>query len=216
MKVFIWIACCLAPLMICASLEDAELLLLLLEGGAVGLAIYLCKKWDKHTAKSPVQQINPAEPTQAEPTQAEPEKVERHRVAGTSFRMTDIMSLGVENDDYSLTKRMMIDEGLIGERVYKMDFYAYDVELLPEPENPEDPRAIRVVVDDVHIGYIKKGSCAHIHNLLREGKIESIECEIKGGQYKILLEDCDEYGKDTYELEKDEAPIYADLFIKIK
>lgn len=160
-----------------------------------------------------------AEPVQVEAApspKTEPSKIEHHRVAGTSFRLKEIQSLGVENSDYNLTKREMIDECLIGERVYRTDFYASKVELIPEPENPHDPRAIRVEADGVHIGYIKSGSCAHIHKLLNEDKIESIKCEMGGGRYKILLEDYDEDGNEVYEFERDEAPFYASLYIKIK
>lgn len=164
----------------------------------------------------PTQEAPAAEESHAHHTPAEPQKIERHKVAGTSFRLAELQPLGVENDDYELTRRGMIDAGLIGERVYKTDYFANKVELIPEPENPHDHNAIRVVVDGVHIGYIKAGSCAHIHNLIREDKIETVKCEIEGGRYKILLEDYDEDGKETYELEKDEAPIHAELFIKIK
>lgn len=173
------------------------------------------KQKTSETAQEPVENTIP-ESHQAHSSQSEPQKVEHHKVAGTSFRLEAIQSLGVENDDYELSKRAMIDAGLTGERVYKTDFYASKVELIPEPENPHDPHAIRVVVDGVHIGYIKSGSCSHIRNLLGGDKIESIKCEIKGGRYKILLEDSDEDGNEIYELEKDETPIYAELFIKIK
>ncbi len=152
----------------------------------------------------------------AQDTQAEPQKTERHKVAGTSFHLKEIQTLGVENSEYKMTKKQLIDEFRIAQRVYKTDYYANNIELIPEPENPHDPRAIRVVADGVHIGYIKSGSCAHIHKLLDEDKIESIKCEIEGGRYKILLEDCDEDGNATYELENDEIPLHADLFIKIK
>lgn len=146
----------------------------------------------------------------------EPSKIERHKVAGTSFHLKEIQSLGVENSEYKMTKKQLIDEYRIAQRVYQIDYYASKTELIPEPENPHDPRAIRVVADGVHIGYIKSGSCAHIHKLLNEDKIESIKCEIEGGRYKIVLEDYDEDDKVSYRLENDEIPLHADLFIKIK
>ena len=168
------------------------------------------------SAQTSTESAAPETERRPQPSQTTQQKVEHHKVAGTSFRMDAIQSLGIENDDYELSKRAMIDEGLICERVYKTDYYANKTDLIPEPENPHDPNAIKVVVDGVHIGYIKSGSCAHVHNLLREEKIESVKCEIKGGPYKILLEDCDEDGNETYELEKDETPVYAEVTIKIK
>lgn len=161
-------------------------------------------------------QAGAGSPVAAPSAKAEPAKIEHHRVAGTSFRMKEIRSLGAENFDYDLKKREMIDAGLIDERVYRTDFYASKVELIPEPENPQDPRAIRVVVDGVHIGYIKSGSCAHIRKLLSAGMIASIKCEIGGGRYKILCAHYDENGKEVYDLQTGEAPIYASLYIKLK
>lgn len=146
----------------------------------------------------------------------EPSKIERHKVAGTSFHLKEIQTLGVENHEYKMTKKQLVDEVRIAQRIYKTDYYATNIELIPEPENPHDPRAIRVVADGVHIGYIKSGSCAHIHKLLDEDKIESIKCEIEGGRYKIVLEDYDEDDKASYRLENDEIPLHADLFITIK
>ena len=186
-----------------------------------GLVAVICwmlgSAWAKNSALvTPEQDAPAAEENPAQVPQAEPQKTERHKVAGTSFRLDEIQSLGSENTDYELSKKGLIDAGLIGERVYQIDYYATNIELIPEPENPHDPRAIRVVADGVHIGYIKSGSCAHIHKLLDEDKIESIKCKIEGGRYKIVLEDYDEDGESVYTLEKDEIPLHADLSIKIK
>ena len=153
------------------------------------------------------------------PAAPQPEtKVEKHRVAGTSFRLDEIMAMGVENFDYSRSKRELIDDCLTGERIYRTIYNIRSTTLEPEPDNPEDPKAIKVVVDGVHIGYIKAGSCAHIHKVLREGRLERVRCEIKGGPYKILLEDfdADDLGEPTYTLERDTAPIYAELYITVK
>lgn len=142
--------------------------------------------------------------------------VEKHKVAGISFREDALRSLGTANDEFNLTKRRMIEDGLIGERVYKTEFFTISCDLIPEPDNPADPNAIRVVVDGAHIGYIKKGSCAHIHNLLREGRIQKVSCEIGGGPYKIILTDYDEDGEEIYNLIKETIPFYAVVSITLK
>jgi hypothetical protein len=88
---------------------------------------------------------------------------------------------------------------------------------VPEPENPHDPKAIKVLVDGVHVGYIKAGSCAHIHKLIRENRIQKIVPRIVGGKYKELY--CfDEYDRRAgrsagYELEKDETTLGVRLEI---
>jgi hypothetical protein len=143
-------------------------------------------------------------------------KVEHHRIAGTSFRLDAIKELLDENPDYPLNKRELIDQGLTDERIYKMEVYNHSAVLEPEPENPTDPKAIKVLTEGVHIGYIKAGPCAHIHKALREGRIESAEIEIKGGEYKILLEDVDEDGESVYSLERATVPFSAVLSLTLK
>lgn len=163
----------------------------------------------KETPTTPTSAPTPAQPLKPAP------KIEHHNVAGTGFRREALLALGSENDDYTKTKRELIEDDIIGERVYKTDFYANRVELVPEPDNPHDPNAIKVVVDGQHIGYIKKGSCAHVRNLLENDAIKAMRCEIKGGRYKMLLEEDDDE-KTRYELITDEHPLCADLYITLK
>lgn len=176
------------------------------------LLVYLQRR-----PQTPPQPTPPQAPTQKAPAPSAPQpKVERHRVTGTSFHLDAIKALGVYNFDYDKNKREMIEDGLVGERIWQTDFFPRVTTLEPEPTNPEDPKAIKVVVDGVHIGYIKAGSCAHIHKVMREGRLESVKGEIKGGKYKIIVEDFDEDGNSTYSLERDDVPIYADVYIAIK
>lgn len=139
-------------------------------------------------------------------------KVETHKITGMSHYIDNIMSLASENYDYSLKKRELIEEDILNERIYQYEFYPIKTELIPEPDNPYDPNAVKVIVDGEHVGYIKKGSCSRILKLLREDMIEKIETEIKGGKYKIVLYDYD----DTYTLEKDNAPFSVHLSITVK
>lgn len=171
--------------------------------------------WLPRLAQNAQQAVPVKSPTPAPSASAPQQKVERHRVAGTSFRLDAIHSMGVNNFDYDKSKRELIEDGLVGERIWRTDYFPRATTLQPEPDNPEDPKAIKVVVDGVHIGYIKAGSCAHIHKATREGRIESVKCEIKGGKYKIVLEDLDEDGDSVYTLDSDDVPLYADLYITL-
>lgn len=136
-----------------------------------------------------------------------------YKVTGLAHYMENLMALASENDDYRLSKRDLIDNGLTDERVYQYEFYVNKAELVPEPDNPHDPKAIKVLVDGQHVGYIKAGSCAHLNKVIREGRIEKIDVEVGGGKYKIVREDCDEFGKDVYEMERDDIPFYVHLHI---
>ena len=154
----------------------------------------------------------------SEPVAETPKKkIENHRVAGTSFRLDSIKDLMFENPAYDFSKKELIDDGRTDERIYEFAVYEDSAVLEPEPDNPEDPKAIKVLTSGVHIGYIKAGSCAHIHKLLREERIEKATIEIKGGKYKILLEDYDDYtDKSSYSLERDSIPFSAVLTLTLK
>lgn len=137
---------------------------------------------------------NKSENTQSEEVVKQPETRPRpkketkgHKVAGTSFRQDAFNQLNKElNQDYGLTKKELIAAGLVDKLIYQYKFIPEMVELIPEPTNEHDPKAIKVVVDGVHIGYIKKGSCAHIHKLIENDGIKSIEAYIYGGKYKVI------------------------------
>lgn len=140
-------------------------------------------------------------------------KVETHKVTGVSFRENEILKLGLENEYYDLSCNELTELGYWDERIYQYEFNTNKVELLPEPTNPHDPKAIKVMIDDVHVGYIKAGSCSRIHNLLNDDKILKIECEIRGGKYKYIGYDD---VKDSYYITKDTAPISVHLKLYIK
>ena len=145
------------------------------------------------------------------------EKTKTYKVAGVTHYTENIMNLSSENSDYFLSKRELIEEDLTNERIWKYEFYPERVELVPEPDNPEDRNAIKVIVDDEHVGYIKRGSCTHVHTLLNTGNITSITCTIGGGPYKYISEEYDdERDKEVYTLEKDETTLFVRLEISEK
>ena len=80
-------------------------------------------------------------------------------------------------------------------------------------DKSDDPKAIKVVIDGMHVGYIKSGSCAHVKNLLKSGRIQRITADIMGGPYKLLYFDDSE---DKYELEKGERGLSIEIHIILK
>ena len=138
-------------------------------------------------------------------------------VTGISHYMDALLSLGYENPDYDLSKRELIDAGLIGERIYELAFDPVKVDLVPEPNNPADKNAIQVFVDGAMVGYIKKGSCSQVKNLLASDAFVGASCDIFGGKYKIIHEDYnEETEKETYELERAETSYKITVHIKLK
>jgi len=145
----------------------------------------------------------------------EPPKTKTFKVAGISSHREKVLNIASENSDYDMGKRAIIEAGLANERIYKYEFYPSKVELVPEPDNPHDPKAVKVVVDGEHIGYIKEGSRSHVLNLLSQNLIKKIDCEIYGGNYKILS--WDEFDdEDPGEIEKDATEFGAKVIITLK
>ena len=150
--------------------------------------------------------------TPVAPPAQEEKKTSSHNVAGTNYRQAAIKSLGTKNPDFALTKAELFKRGLDG--VFEYTFSPKKAELVPEPDNPKDPNAIKVVVDGVHVGYIKAGSCARVHKMIREDRIEKIEARIFGGASKYLYtDDADPKKLSDYTLERSDGSFGVQLTI---
>lgn len=143
-------------------------------------------------------------PRKKEPAKTPGAKTVYHKVSGTSRKQKELLAMGKKNPDYALTKRELVKKWPDGVTVYEYKFSPKKAELVPDPDNEHNPKAIKVFVDGVHVGYIKDGSCAHIHKLLRENRLQSVTAQIVGGNYKVL--DPCVYGENNkveyYEFEK--------------
>lgn len=172
---------------------------------------------DEKTIEKPVISAAPVQaeaPASAAPAPAPKPTPKTYKVTGLAHYMENLMALAEENSIYDYSKRDLIDMDITNERVYQYTFSHKKAELVPEPDNPVDPKAIKVVVDGQHVGYIKAGSCAHLNKVIRENRVEKIDCEISGGKYKIVLECWDDMGENSkYTFERDEAPFWVHLHI---
>ena len=153
-------------------------------------------------------------PRKQEEPQKPGTKTVYHKVAGTSYRQKELLAMGNKNPDFALTKRELVKRWPDGVTVYEYKFSPKKAELVPDPDNEHNPKAIKVLVDGVHVGYIKDGSCAHIHKLLRENRLQSVTAQIIGGKYKELYAlDQDARKVEDYEFEKEETTIGVRLAI---
>ena len=140
---------------------------------------------------------------------------ERHKVAGTTYHLDAIMELAEDNPDYDMTQREIIDAGMEEQRIYQYTFPDSPVELVDDPDNEQDPNAIKVLVAGQHIGYIKRGSTGRIHKLQRSGRVLGVTAEIYGGRYKIVR--CvEEYQMQHYEMDRDESLYGAAIELRIQ
>lgn len=136
-------------------------------------------------------------------------KKEKFQVAGVSHYSDSIMKdIAYENDDYSLSVKELSETYDVGDRVFEYSFDDCNASLVPEPTNEHDPNAVRVEVKGILIGYVKRGSCSHVKNLLKSPDFDHVKVEIGGGKYKRLYED-----DDKIKVEKDSCELFADLYI---
>lgn len=149
--------------------------------------------------------IQPVEPVPAAASVKKASKIERVHVRNVDLYVENVVAVATENEDYSLTKRELIEDHL-DERVYQYDFFV-KAALVPEPDNEEDPNAIIVQADGLCIGYVPKGSTAHVRKLMGSGRIKSMDLSIGGGKYKEVSEIDD----GEYELDKGELKYSAVL-----
>ena len=142
-------------------------------------------------------------------SEKDPYKYYSFKVAGISFYEKDMIdTLAIENDDYDMTKKEIVDAYMTDENIYKYVVQIDEVELIPEPDNPHDPNAIKVVADGVHIGYVPAKSTKKTRQLLE--KHPEIMCEVYGGPSKIVFEESD----GSYTMKKSDHNIGAEVILK--
>lgn len=108
-------------------------------------------------------------------------------VAGLYYRQEELVNdVLSENPDYSMTKKEIIDACMEDERIYQYELFYAAADLVPEPNNPHDPNAIKVIVYDTHIGYIPAEKTKSVKKIMDTKNIVLVGCEIYGGPYKVL------------------------------
>ena len=117
-------------------------------------------------------------------------RAKKFKVAGVSHYEANIKQLVDENDDYSRPNSELKEDYYDGEIIRQYDCAAETVSLIPEPDNPHDKNAVRVEIDGLQVGYIKKGSCSQVKNLLNSPDFAGVRIADMGiGKYKRIRED---------------------------
>ena len=138
-------------------------------------------------------------PTPASPTNTiERKSISEHKptedcdsynfsVAGVYYHEKDIIEgLMDENPEYDLTKKEIEEDGLEDTYLYKYSVAFADVDLVPEPDNQYDPNAIKVIADGVLVGYVPAKKTKAVRKIMNEKEIVKAQCQIYGGDYKVL------------------------------
>ena len=94
-------------------------------------------------------------------------------VAGTFYHETEIKSLGKLNPKFQ--------SDADGTQYEYKNFTVSPVALEFEPTNEHDPYAIKVLIDDVFIGYVPRPDNIEIGKLIRTGKAKKYTAKFYGG-----------------------------------
>ena len=116
-------------------------------------------------------------------------KTETFKLAGVRHYEDNIMSLLCVNGAFDFSDQELKDlyaDEKVPEFVPKTDLQVF---LEEEPTNQYDPNAVKVLINGVHVGYIKAGSCTHAKNVMAAGIKKIFVKEIAIGRYKYVTED---------------------------
>lgn len=139
--------------------------------------------------------------------------------AGMTHYMDALMELAVENGDYTCTKREFKKFLIINRRVYQHKFNPTKLDLVAEPENIHDKNAVKIILDDRHVGYIRSDETEGLVDLYNSDLVKRVQVVVEGGKYKILLGDGSYFdGSEPitdFDLKKDEAPISIKIYLDV-
>lgn len=145
-------------------------------------------------------------PVEAQAENTKPETItQEYEVAGVEFYLKNLLSMMEPNYLYGYKKQDLIDTCNYDIPIYKTTCTATRLELVKEDDNPHDPNAVLVLLDQKIVGYISRNECKHVRYLMDNDLVVSFTCHVYGGKYKQLNEDYNwEKDRSTYSMESGE------------
>ena len=126
-------------------------------------------------------------------------------VVGVDFYLKNLRSMMEPNYLYSYKKQDLIDTCNYDVPIYKETITECKLSLTHEEDNPHDPNAIMVLLNDRLVGYIAAKDCKHILHLMDNDLIVSFTCKVYGGKYKQVNEEYNwERDRSSYTMENGE------------
>lgn len=129
----------------------------------------------------------------------------KYELAGVPHHVDEFQTLALENEDYNLTNKELLDLYVEGDRIYEYDYYYSHIDVIKEDSNPHDSNAVRIDADGRVVGYIKKTEAVEVRELLSDSSAR-FSLVIHGGNYKYIGEG--EVFPGTY-------GYFADLYITV-
>lgn len=128
-----------------------------------------------------------------------------YEVAGVEFYLKNLLPMMEPNYLYSYKKQDLIDTCNYDIPIYKTVSTATNLQLLQEDDNPHDPNAVLVLLNEKIVGYIARKDCKHVRHLMDNDLIVKFTCQVYGGKYKQVNENYNwEKDRSTYSMETGE------------
>lgn len=124
----------------------------------------------------------PPKPTYVAPTSSKMKFV----VAGVNYRMDQVIKLATPMKKWDMTNEELMRK-YSNKKIYRYFFTNEPVVLVPEPTNQHDPNAIKVMINNIHVGYVPKEDCARVKGFIQAGNY-TLSAYITGGEYKIIYD----------------------------
>lgn len=136
------------------------------------------------------------------------------RVAGCHYRqktLKEVYKFYIEEYDAynNFTDSDILEFGEAEWKIPNCTSFYCDCFLIPEPENEFDPKAIKVMMNDAHIGYVPADTTGKIHAIL--DRIKSITPFVCGGEYKEVVYD-EETGEDVIKKGKSDLGVMLNIY----
>ena len=141
----------------------------------------------------------------------------QYEVAGVEHYMKNLLAMMEPNYLYSYKKQDLIDTCNYDVPIYKTTIPEIKLELVQEDDNPHDPKAVVVLINDRIVGYIPRKHCKHIRHIMDNDLVVRFTCDVYGGKYKQVIEDYNwEKNRSTYSMESGEDDYGITLHITEK
>ena len=107
-------------------------------------------------------------------------------VTGTKHYEENILKLMVENPDFKLGPKALKEQYDDADVIPKLIPGYIQVFLEPEPDNQYDPNAVKVLMNGLLVGYVKKESCSQVKELLNKKDFKAEVKSIQIGKFKQI------------------------------
>ena len=108
-------------------------------------------------------------------------------IAGLHHYKDNISKLATPMKKWKMTDEQIIQK-YPNKKIYKNYYINEPVLFVYEPTNPYDVNAIKVFINNIHVGYVPKSDCISLKKML-ETSIVTVNATISGGEYKIIFSD---------------------------